>query len=109
MSRRAHQKKRVSLGRVTSCRTRGHTVEIVEGIAFRDESVRLDGKHFKDCTFTQCTLEYSGGEVTFEKVRLTRCRHVLLGQALQTAKYMRIVGLVDDTAGKWNEYTGSVN
>lgn len=35
--------------------------ETVAGRDFSGEHVRIDGKHFEDCTFDTCTLVYSGG------------------------------------------------
>lgn len=68
-------------------------LERISDLKFEDESVCLDGKHFVDCTFTDCTLEYSGDDVVFERTGMYNCRHVLVGHARQTANYMRLVGL----------------
>ena len=82
---------------------------LIQGITFRDEPVGLDGKHFQDCTFTDCTLEYSGGDLVLERVTMRGCRHVLFGYARQTAIYMRTVGMIDGTSDKWLQYTGRTN
>lgn len=34
------------------------------GRKFENETVQLDGNHFVDCEFIDCTLIYSGGQVT---------------------------------------------
>ena len=34
---------------------------------FKNETVPIDGKHFIDCTFVNCTLRYNGGKYTFDK------------------------------------------
>ena len=81
----------------------------IHGITFKDNSVRLDGKHFIDCIFIDCTLEYSGGDMALERTAVHSCKHVLYGYALQTADYMRTMGLCDLTADKWTEYTGPIN
>lgn len=33
---------------------------LVKGMLFREQTVRLDGKTFEDCTFERCRLVYSG-------------------------------------------------
>ena len=71
--------------------------------------MRLDGKHFRDCVFTNCELEYSGGDVILERTSIHACKHILYGYARQTANYMRTVGICDNTADKWVEYTGPIN
>lgn len=84
-------------------------MKIVQGITFRDEHVSLDGKHFEDCIFIDCTLEYSGGDLSLERTSMHGCKHILRGYACQTAKYMRSIGLFDNAPGKWTEHTGKVN
>ncbi len=87
-----------------------HRLKIIKGITFRDESILLDGRHFIDCNFTDCTLEYGGGSVILERTAIHSCKHMLFGYARQTAKYMRTVGLCDDPlADQWAEYAGPVN
>lgn len=81
----------------------------VHDLTMQDEFVRLDGKHFVDCVFIGCTLEYSGGNVILERTAIHGCKHLLTGYAKQTAEYMRTVGLCDTTADKWIQYTGKVN
>ena len=76
----------------------------------RDEAIRLDGKHFVDCFFIDCTLEYSGGDIILERTSIHGCKHVLYGYARQTAAYLRAVGLYSDAkGGAWTEYAGNVN
>lgn len=81
----------------------------VHGITFKEDCVRLDGKHFIDCHFIDCTLEYSGGDVALERTTIHSCKHVLFGYARQTAEYMRMAGICDSSADKWVEYTGPIN
>jgi len=33
----------------------------VENKKFMKQTIRLDGHHYRDCTFDSCTLEYCGG------------------------------------------------
>ena len=84
-------------------------MQIIQGITFRDESIRLDGKHIIDCIFIDCTLEYSGGDIVFERTSMFGCHHQLYGYARQTARYMRNVGLMDETQDKWTDCTGRSN
>ena len=83
-------------------------MEIIRDQVFSDETVRLDGKHFIDCRFTSCTLEYGGEEVIFERTAMHDCNHMLYGHARQTAKYMQLMGLLDETRDRWTDYTGKV-
>ena len=82
---------------------------MIQGFTYREKTVRLDGKHFKDCTFADCILEYSGGDVILERVSMLSCKHTLIGYARQTANYMRSVGLCENARDKWTEYTGTIN
>jgi hypothetical protein len=41
------------------------TLEHVQDKHFKDEVVEIDGKRFTSCTFENCTLRYSGGDVEF--------------------------------------------
>lgn len=85
-------------------------MKIFCGTTFRDEFVLLDGKHFIDCVFVDCTLEYGGGTVTLERTAIHGCKHLLFGYARQTAAYLRVVGLLDSPEGdSWTEYAGAVN
>lgn len=84
-------------------------MKTIQGHTFRDDSVQLDGKHFVDCTFIDCTLEYGGGDLVLERTSIYSCKHQLFGYARQTAEYMRTVGLCDSVSKKWTEYTGPIN
>ena len=84
-------------------------MKIFEGRTMRGEVIRLDGKHFIDCLLVQCTLEYSGGDVLFERTSIHDCHHLLYGYARQTANYLRTVGLMDETPEKPIELRSKVN
>ncbi|MGI4830052.1 MAG: hypothetical protein ACRYFU_17910 [Janthinobacterium lividum] len=73
-------------------------MQIVQQRTMRDEAIRLDGKHFIDCTFIHCTLEYSGGDVALERTNMHGCKHLLFGYARQTANYPQAVGLYEKPA-----------
>jgi hypothetical protein len=36
-------------------------LKLVENKKFMKQTIRLDGYHYRDCTFDSCTLEYCGG------------------------------------------------
>ena len=72
-------------------------MEIIQDLKMRGETVRLDDRHFIDCTFTDCILEYSGSEVILERTSMRGCRHALHGPAFLTAQYLSAVGLLPDT------------
>ncbi len=57
------------------------------------QHVRLDGKHFVDCTLTDCTLEYGGGPVILERTHITGCNHVFCGAAERTLSYVDLMRL----------------
>ena len=84
-------------------------MEIIEGENFVDECVILDDKHFVDCTFTNCMLEYHGNDVMFENVQMNRCRHVFFGRARQTLHYLQGVGLMPFDASEWGEFPEQVH
>ena len=44
----------------------------------------MDEKNFIDCDFHDCTLEYSGGPVTFLETAFMRCRWSFSGSAHRT-------------------------
>lgn len=71
-------------------------MDVISDIAFSDEMIELDGKHFKDCSLTNCWLTYSGGSVIFENTSIISCRHDFRGSARQTISYLQTVGLIGD-------------
>ena len=69
-------------------------MEVVRNQYLEGELVRLDGKHFIDCTLCNCTLEYAGGRVVLERTHITGCDHVFCGPAKCTVSYLELMGLV---------------
>jgi hypothetical protein len=55
--------------------------------AFRSQRVFLDGRRFKSCTFTDCTLVYGGGRVSFDNIRVDQSVIVLTGAAANTEMF----------------------
>jgi hypothetical protein len=48
---------------------------------YRQETVRLDGKLFLNCSFEDCFLSYGGERCEWENTRFVNCRVVLDGSA----------------------------
>lgn len=68
-------------------------MEVIRELDMRNETVRLDGRHFIDCTFTDCILEYGGSEMILERTTFTSCRHVFFGHAFMTLQYLKVAGV----------------
>ena len=73
-------------------------MRICSNIAFEDETVALDGVHFKDCTFKGCELLYDGGVVILERTRFIECDYAFAGHARRTVDLLRVVGLLTTTS-----------
>ena len=72
-------------------------MEIVRRLRMVGETIRLDHRHFIDCTFTDCVLEYGGSEIVLERTRFNGCRHALYDRAYMTLQYLRAVGVMPRT------------
>ena len=83
-------------------------MELIRDQTFNAESVELDGKHFILCTFTDCILEYHGGDLVFDRTEMSRCRHVFFGRVRQTLHYLQNVGLMPFHAAEWGEFPNQV-
>ncbi len=64
---------------------------------FHDEVVRLDNTHFTDCTLTDCTLAYDGGNTTFERTSFHGCRMLLDDAANRTVQLLQCLGYLPCT------------
>lgn len=84
-------------------------MEIVSGLTITGGEVRLDDKHFIDCTLEGCQLIYCGGGVILERTALRRCRHVFQGSARATVLYLQEIGLMENEPGKWQETSECIN
>jgi hypothetical protein len=89
-------------------RTLGVVMETLSKQHIVGECLSIDDKHFTDCTLTDCMLEYSGGDVVFERTTLKGCRHIFYGPARGTLHYLQNVGLLALT-DDWGEYSDTVN
>lgn len=69
-------------------------------------SFAIDGKHFVNCTFTNCTLKYSGGVVKFETTHLRQCRYVFFGRARATVQFLQNVEMMPFDPAQWAEKSG---
>jgi hypothetical protein len=71
-------------------------MEAISEKAFRNETVRLDGKLFLNCSFEDCLLEYGGGRCEWEHTRFSNCRVVLDAQASNTIQVLKGLGFKVD-------------
>ncbi len=69
-------------------------MELIAHRTYRNVVVRLDDTEFCDCTFIDCTLEYEGGFIAFERSVMRRCHYVFLGQARRTVQFCQQTGLM---------------
>jgi hypothetical protein len=65
------------------------TVHVFEKEQFQDASVPVDGTTFIECTFTKCTMQYSGGAGTvLHANQFNDCRWEFLGPAMMTLGFL---------------------
>lgn len=67
-------------------------MEEVEGNEYRQETVRLDGKLFLNCSFEDCLLCYGGERCEWENTRFANCRVILEGSANNTVQVLQGFG-----------------
>lgn len=65
--------------------------------------MELDDKHFINCKFIDCILEYHGREVGFDRTHMNGRRHVFNGRARRTLHYLQGVGLMQYSPSDWGE------
>ncbi len=73
-------------------------IEIVEGLTFgQGAHVAIDGKHFKRCQFSNCTLVYGGGNVALIDCDIDRASVslALTGSAATTVRFLMDLGYSD--------------
>lgn len=71
---------------------------------FEDEVLTIDDTLYSDCVLINCTLEYSGGPVAFERTRMRGCNYVFFGKARRTIHFLQGVGLLDRDTTEWAEF-----
>jgi hypothetical protein len=84
-------------------------MQLVQSQTIQGESLDIDNKYFIDCTLEDCTLEYSGCPVTFERTHLLRCRYVFRGLARTTVQFLQCTGLMPHEPSEWGEFPQQVN
>lgn len=67
-------------------------MEEVKDKVYRQETVRLDGKLFYNCTFEDCLLCYGGERCEWENTRFANCRVVLDGPVTIQFKFLQGFG-----------------
>ena len=77
--------------------------------SFYEETVRLDGRHFGDCTFHNCVVEYSGGSVVMERNYLHDCRYIFFEQAQMTVPLRQGLGLMSLNPAEWVDLPDQVH
>jgi hypothetical protein len=58
--------------------------------------VRLDGHAFIGCTFVDCILEFSGGDVSIEDTLFVRPAIEMDGPASNTTEVLRVLGALKE-------------
>ena len=84
-------------------------METIRNLNFEGESVSIDHKHFMDCSFRDCVLQYSGEPFTLERTQLTNCRYVFFGLARGTVHFLQCTGLLPHNPQQWLELPETVN
>ena len=61
----------------------------IEGKVFRQKSLSLDGKHFEDCLFDRCRLDYAGDiPPTLTGCSFENCEFSVSGKAAYTLAFL---------------------
>ena len=68
----------------------------VRGKRFNRTRVRLDGHAFIGCTFTDCTIAFSGGECDIEETLFVRPTLEMSGAAANTAEILHALGALNE-------------
>ncbi len=89
--------------------TFGRHVQTVQNRTFEDEILTIDDTLYCNCVLINCTLEYSGGPVAFERTKMRGCHYVFFGRAKRTVHFLQGVGLLGHDANDWAEFPTLVN
>ena len=84
-------------------------MELIQNLILEGELVTIDDKHFVDCTFIDCILEYRGQAVSFERTQMSGCRYVFFGHARSTVHFLQGAGLMPYTPGEWGEFPDMIH
>ena len=80
----------------------------VSSRTFEGEVLTIDDTLYCDCVLINCTLEYSGGPVAFERTKMRGCQYVFFGRARRTVHFLQGVGLLGHSS-EWAEVPMLVN
>ncbi len=62
----------------------------IENEKYENSNIHIDGKHYANCTFVRCTLEYSGGPLpSFVECTLTGTNFAFIDQAANTLQLLQ--------------------
>ncbi len=84
-------------------------METIRDEVIQDSRFSLDDKSFVNCSLEGCVLEYSGGNVSFDRTVFRGCKYVFFGRARSTVHFLQAVGLVVDDEKLWAEFPESTN
>lgn len=80
-------------------------MQTVQNRTFEGEILSIDDTLYSDCVLINCTLEYSGGPVAFERTQMRGCQYVFFGRARRTVHFLQGVGLLGCGTNEWAEFT----
>lgn len=75
----------------------------VQDQVFESQTLIIDDTLYSNCVLINCTLEYSGGPVAFERTRMRGCHYVFFGRARRTVHFLQGVGLLENNREEWAE------
>ena len=76
---------------------------IIKECTLQNECIDIDDKMFIDCNLVDCFLKYSGGEVTFERTRITGCSYLFKGAANSTLRVLDLLGANPKQVVLWQD------
>lgn len=76
----------------------------VQNQTIEGEVLTIDDTLYSDCVLINCTLEYSGGPVAFERTKMRGCQYVFFGRARRTIHFLQGVGLLAQDLDEWAEF-----
>jgi hypothetical protein len=62
---------------------------------FRDERIYLDSDSFRNCTFINCEIVYTGGSIDAHDCRFEGCRWSVEGAAANTLAFLELMYMQD--------------
>ncbi len=84
-------------------------MQTVQNTTFEGEVLTIDDTLYADCVLINCTLEYSGGPVAFERTKMRGCHYVFFGRARRTIHFLQGVGLLEHGMHEWAEFPALVH